>query len=155
MMSGRKKQPRGQKRNMGNEIDIQYHTDELMADLELKKEKALVMVGMECEGDAKIEIESAPRRVDTGRLRNSITWATLKENSEPDSTEDNKDAGSDDGVKSSQAEENAVIIGTNVEYAAEIHEGKPGLDPNRFLRNAVERNNEKYRTIIDETLKGE
>ena len=142
---------------MGNEIDIQYHTDELMADLELKKEKALVMVGMDCEGDAKIEIESAPRRVDTGRLRNSITWATLKENSEPDSTEDNKDASSDDGVKSSQAEENSVIIGTNVEYAAKIHEGdaEVGLDPNRFLRNAVERNMEKYRRIIDETLKGE
>lgn len=142
---------------MSNEVNIEFHTDELMKDLELKKEKALVSVGMECEGDAKIEIESSPRRVDTGRLRNSITWATMKQKSEPEGTPDNLEASSADGVDSSQAEEDAVVIGTNVEYAAEVHEGreKPKLDPNRFLRNAVERNNEKYRKIIDETLKGD
>ena len=81
----------------------------------------------------------------------------MKQKSEPEGTPDNLEASSADGVDSSQAEEDAVVIGTNVEYAAEVHEGreKPKLDPNRFLRNAVERNNEKYRKIIDETLKGD
>lgn len=142
---------------MSAEVEMHFHTDELMAELEFLEEKALVAVGGEAEGDAKIEIESSPRRVDTGRLRNSITWATLKQASQVESTPDNPDAGSEDGLKTSQAEEKSVVIGTNVEYAAEVHEGraKPKLDPNRFLRNAVERNNEKYRTIIDQTLKGQ
>lgn len=140
---------------MSNDVKITDNTDELLAGLLLKEEKALVTVGMECEGDAKIEIESSPRRVDTGRLRNSITWATKTEHSTPEPTSDNPDASDDDGLRSSQAEERAVVIGTNVEYAAKIHEGdaKEGLDPNRFLRNAVERNSDKYRRIIDDTLK--
>lgn len=138
-----------------NNVEINFHTDELLKDLEQKEEKALVTVGMEAEGNAKIEIESSPRRVDTGRLRNSITWATLRQHSQVEPTDGNKDADSGDGLDSSQAEERAVVIGTNVEYAAEIHEGRPGLDPNRFLRNAVEKNMETYRKIIDETMKEE
>ena len=142
---------------MANDVKIDYHTDELLEDLNFKKLKALSMVGMEAEGDAKIEIESNPRRVDTGRLRNSITWATTKEHSTPSGAleKPNKDASDDDGLDESQAEEDAVVIGTNVEYAYEVHEGDEsrGLAPNRFLRNAVERNYEKYRQIIDDTMK--
>lgn len=140
---------------MSNDVKITDNTDQLLAGLLEKKEKALTMVGMECEGDAKIEIESSPRRVDTGRLRNSITWATVKEHSTPEPTSDNPDASDSDGLRSSQAEENATVIGTNVEYAAKIHEGdaREGLEPNRFLRNAVERNSEKYRRIIDDVMK--
>lgn len=140
---------------MPNEVNMNFHDDDLFAELEFKKEKALTMVGMQAEGDAKIEIESDPRRVDTGRLRNSITWATLKEHSTPEPTDDNPDASDADGLDSSQAEEDAVVFGTNVEYAYEIHEGDPSrkLAPNRFLRNAVERNYETYRKIIDDVMK--
>lgn len=140
---------------MDSDVQMTDNTEELLKDLEFKIEKALTMVGMEAEGDAKIEIESDPRRVDTGRLRNSITWATVKEHSDPEPTPDNPDADSTDGVDSSQAEDRAVIIGTNVEYAYEIHEGREGLAPNRFLRNAVERNYEKYKKMIDEVMKEE
>lgn len=143
---------------MSAEVKMTDNTDELLKELEFLEEKALVTVGGEAEGDAKIEIESSPRRVDTGRLRNSITWATRTEHSEVDTNleKPNDDASADDGVNSSQAGEREVVIGTNVEYAAKVHEGdaKEGLDPNRFLRNAIERNSEKYRGIIDDTLRG-
>ena len=143
---------------MSAEVKMTDNTDELLKELEFLEEKALVTVGGEAEGDAKIEIESSPRRVDTGRLRNSITWATRTEHSEVDTNleKPNDDASADDGVNSSQAGEREVVIGTNVEYAAKVHEGdaKEGLDPNRFLRNAIERNTEKYRGIIDDTLRG-
>lgn len=143
---------------MSTEVKITDNTDELLKELEFLEEKALVTVGGEAEGDAKIEIESHPRRVDTGRLRNSITWATRTEHSEVDTNleKPNEDASAEDGVNSSQAGEKEVVIGTNVEYAAKVHEGdaKEGLDPNRFLRNAIERNTEKYRGIIDDTLRG-
>lgn len=140
---------------MSADVTMNFHDDDLFAELEFKKEKALAMVGMQAEGDAKIEIESDPRRVDTGRLRNSITWATTKEHSTPEPTDDNPDASDDDGVDESQAEEDAVIIGTNVEYAYEIHEGDPSrkLAPNRFLRNAVEKNYQTYRQMIDDVMK--
>lgn len=141
---------------MANEVKIEDHTEELLQDLEFKKEKALTLVGLEAEGDAKIEIESDPRRVDTGRLRNSITWATMKEHDDPKyEGGDGDEVDPDSGVTSAQAEPDAVVIGTNVEYAYEVHEGDPSrkLAPNRFLRNAVERNMEKYRKIIDDTMK--
>lgn len=141
---------------MANEVKIEDHTDELLKDLATKEEKALVMVGMQAEGDAKIEIESSPRRVDTGRLRNSITWAIKSRHSEPQYIGgDNADeVDPDSGVREDQVpDDRSVIIGTNVEYACEIHEGRKGLDPNRFLRNAIEHNYETYRKMIDDVLK--
>lgn len=141
---------------MDADVQMTDNTGELLKELEFKIEKALTMVGMDAEGDAKIEIESDPRRVDTGRLRNSITWATTKESSSPrfDGGDDADEVDPDSGVTESQCpDEHSVIIGTNVEYAYEIHEGREGLAPNRFLRNAVERNYEKYRKIIDDVMK--
>lgn len=143
---------------MSNDVKITDNTDELLAGLLLKEEKALVTVGMEAEGDAKIEIESSPRRVDTGRLRNSITWAIKSKHSDPQyiGGDGADEVDPDSGVREDQVpDDKSVIIGTNVEYAAKIHEGdaKEGLDPNRFLRNAVENNAQKYREIIDDTLK--
>lgn len=143
---------------MSNDVKITDNTDELLAGLLLKEEKALVTVGMEAEGDAKIEIESSPRRVDTGRLRNSITWAIKSKHSDPQyiGGDGADEVDPDSGVREDQVpDEKTVVIGTNVEYAAKIHEGdaREGLDPNRFLRNAVERNSDKYRRIIDDTLK--
>ena len=143
---------------MSNDVKITDNTDELLAGLLLKEEKALVTVGMEAEGDAKIEIESSPRRVDTGRLRNSITWAIKSKHSDPQyiGGDGADEVDPDSGVREDQVpDEKTVVIGTNVEYAAKIHEGDAdeGLDPNRFLRNAVENNAQKYREIIDDTLK--
>jgi len=132
---------------MSNEIDITYHDKELLEEFAFKQEKALVSVGIEAEGNAKIEIENPPRRVDTGRLRNSITWATMRDASHSSPSEADRCPNADD--------DRSVLIGTRVEYAPIIHEGSEQrkLAPNRFLRNAVERNEEKYRQIIDKTLK--
>ncbi len=52
----------------------------------------LEAVGLQIEGEAKDELENDPRRIDTGNLRNSITHAV-------------------------DESENAVLIGTAVEYA--------------------------------------
>lgn len=144
---------------MSAEVKMTDNTDELLKELEFLEEKALVTVGGEAEGDAKIEIESSPRRVDTGRLRNSITWAIKSKHSDPQyiGGDGADEVDPDSGVREDQVpDEKTVVIGTNVEYAAKIHEGdaKEGLDPNRFLRNAIERNSEKYRGIINDTLRG-
>lgn len=139
---------------MSADVDMNFHIDEVLKELESKSEKALMSVGLEAEGDAKLEIESEPRRVDTGRLRNSITWATQVNHSEPT----NSSGDGADEVRSEDRCPNAedgrsVLIGTNVEYAVYVHEGTKHSDPNRFLRNAVERNYEKYRQIIDDVMR--
>ena len=137
-------------------IEINIHTDEAIKAMEKQIEVALNAVGLEAEGDAKVELESDPRRVDTGRLRNSVTHLVTTERGEK-----------------------YAVIGTNVEYGKWVHEGTGiyavngdgrktgwwytddkgeshftrGMHPNRFLRNAIEKNADKYKGIINEQLK--
>ena len=136
------------------DVDMKINTDAVLSEIESKTEKALMAVGLEAEGDAKIEIESEPRRVDTGRLRNSITWATQSNHSEPANTsgDDANEVRSEDRCPNAN-EPNVVQIGTNVEYAVYVHEGTKHSDPNRFLRNAVEKNREKYKQIMDDVMR--
>ena len=116
-------------------------------ELQNKLPKILEMLGLQAEGYAQLELESHPRRVDTGNLRNSIRHSK---------------------------DENAAYSGTNVDYAIYVHEGTgkyavggggrqtpwryqddegnwhttTGMLPNRFLRNAVEKHTEEYKQII-------
>lgn len=87
---------------------------------------ALEAVGLQAEGYAKLELENPPRRIDTGRLRNSITHAM-------------------DG-------DVTVCIGTAVEYAPYVHEGTMRMTPNRFLKNAMEKNKNQYKKMIESYL---
>lgn len=139
------------------EVKIERHTDEVKAAMVDHVTRALEMVGLEAEGDAKLELENDPRRIDTGRLRNSISHTVG----------DDADSG------------RAAYIGTNVEYAIWVHEGTGkyaaegggrqtpwvyvgedgkthfthGIKPNRFLRNAIEKNGQKYKDIIESEMK--
>lgn len=102
MMNGNKAGKRGvrqSKRNItgrqGSEnveiqVEIQDNAELFKREFEEKLKTALEAVGLQAEGNAKLEIENMPRRVDTGLLRNSITH-TVKER--------------------------AVIVGTNLIYA--------------------------------------
>ena len=113
----------------------------------------LEAIGLHLEGEAKDELENDPRRVDTGNLRNSITHAV-------------------------DADDKSVLIGTNVEYGIYVHEGTGiyavngdgrqdpwgyedsegkwhithGMKPNRFLKNAVERNEDQIRQYVEQEL---
>lgn len=112
-------------------VEVTDNSAEVLAALERAAEKALTEAGMYVEGQAKLEIESDPRRVDTGNLRNSITSDV------------------DMGDKT-------VTIGTNVEYAIYVHEGTRRLQPaNRFLRNAVQNNIDQIQSFIKSTLSGD
>lgn len=139
-----------------DEIVMNIRTDEVKKAMEKQIEVALNAVGLEAEGDAKLELENDPRRVDTGRLRNSVTHLVTDERGEK-----------------------YAVIGTNVKYGIWVHEGTGiyavngdgrktgwwytdekgerhftrGMHPNRFLRNAIDKNAEKYKTIMNEQLK--
>lgn len=132
------------------------HSDEFKRKLQQALEIAMEGVGAQLEGEAKDELENDPRRVDTGHLRNSITHRVETDGNEI-----------------------SAIIGTNVSYAVYVHEGTgkhkvggggrsdpwiykddkgkwhvtAGMKPNRFLRNAVERNKDQSIKYIEDEVK--
>ena len=99
-------------------LEIQDHTDEVIAALGIAIARGLEAIGIEAESDA-----ASICPVDTGRLRNSITH-TIDGN------------------------ENAAIIGTNVSYALYVHEGVHGRKGQPFLTDAITQNADKYRRIL-------
>lgn len=84
--------------------------------------RALEAIGIQAEGDVA---ELAP--VDTGRLRDSITH-------EVDESEE------------------AVYVGTNVEYAAYQEYGTSKMKPHPFLKPGIMNNLETYKSIAKQFL---
>lgn len=62
-------------------VDIQFtdNTGEILNALDTNLDKTLEMLGLQAAGYAQLELESDPARVDTGLLRNSITYAIAGE----------------------------------------------------------------------------
>lgn len=106
------------------EID---HTNEVMSLFADKVERALTTVGGFVVTEAQDFLEADPRRVDTGRLKNSID-------------------------KQYVPDEKAVYIGTDVEYAPYVHDGTSKMQPNKFLRRAVETNADQIKAYIKNEL---
>lgn len=109
-----------------NDVRVEDHTDEYKKAMEQAVLKSLEAIGIHLEGEAKDELENSPRRIDTGNLRNSITH---------------------------KVSEDEVIIGTNSSYGIYVHEGTRRMAPNRFLRNAVERNEDQIVKYIENNIK--
>ena len=137
------------------------HSDDAKKAMERQIVRVLDDVGIHLEGEAAEELENDPRRIDTGLLRNSITHAVSGQRPAKGEYKANKPRGkggeiphgSYNGVQGT-TDEKAVYIGTNVEYAIYVHEGTSRMRPNRFLKNAVVKNEAQIRQFIDRELKG-
>lgn len=110
---------------MSVEVEFVDMSSELLAGMESQIPAALAAVGGQAAFYCAEELENYPRRVDTGRLKNSINFSV---------------------------QDKEVQIGTNVEYAIYVHEGTSRMTPNRFLKNGMELNLDEYREIIREYL---
>ena len=107
---------------MDVQIEMEVDNSELV--LSEKDEaviRALTTIGMLAEGYAK---KACP--VDTGRLRNSISWAVL---------------------------DDSVYIGTNVEYAPYVELGTSKMAARPYLRPAVTDHVDKYKAVVRNELK--
>ena len=132
---------------------------------------ALDLCAQQAVRNAGINLEHDPRRIDTGLLRNSITYAhggkeaavsSYKANAKhghTDSTErrgiagttvTNPQSGSYSGTAEGDA--NEVFIGTNVEYGIYVHEGTQKMSPNRYLRDAVQGHENEYQAICKQVF---
>lgn len=110
-------------KNIDIKVEITDNSPEVLAALPIAIARALWTIGNNAEGYAKAN----ETRVDTGRLRNSITHKET---------------------------ENATMIGSNVEYAAAQELGTSrGITPLHYLLNAVANHTGEYKNVIIDSLK--
>ena len=140
---------------MSLEVSITDFSSEVLAAMKEQVKTGLDEIGVAGEGYAVAAIESSPRRVDTGLLRNSITHAVSGE--APAKSTYTSDDGSKTGTYSGSVDGDgeAVYIGTNVDYAGYVHDGTKKMVPNRFLAAAANGHNETYKQIMKRAISGE
>lgn len=144
------------------------HTAEAIAEKDAAVLRALEAIGIKCEGYAKLLCP-----VDTGRLRNSITHAlsgsetAIKEyknnrtHATTNATKRAGTAGKPVEVKtytyegSAPGGEEAVYVGTNVEYAPYVEYGTQRTTAQPFLKPAVQDHEDEYKKIAESFLKGQ
>ena len=132
----------------------------ILKELQTRIDDALELCGEQAERNAKLNLEHAPRRVDTGLLRNSITFAVhgRQANSMAYSADKAKQEGGiiESGSYGGTApdETNTVYIGTNVEYAWYVEEGTRKMVPSHFLRDALSDHDSEYKNLIEQVMNG-
>ena len=157
---------------MGNDISMKIsvtdHSKEALEEMEEQVGRALEAIGLQAEGYAKLLCP-----VDTGLLRNSITYAVAgdypaqrdyKSNSSHASTPATQRAGTAGKAikikkgkytkKASKEDKMAVYIGSNVEYAAFVELGTRRTKAQPYIKPAVMDHGGEYKKIVKEFLKG-
>ena len=130
------------------------NTDEVLSKMEKAIERGLEAIGMTAEGHAKKKITQA-KAVDTGRLRNSITFAVSGESANISSY--SGDHGEEGGTYSGTApndKDKAVYIGTGVEYAIGIETGSHRKAGGvHFLQDAASNHTDEYKRLMEDSMK--
>lgn len=141
---------------MAKNIEYRDNTEEVLNALEAAIKRGNEAIGMTAEGHAKKKITSAGA-VDTGRLRNSITYALAGEETHVKSYKANKGGkdretytydGTAEGKKGS-----GVYIGTNVEYAVFVENGAQGRTAVHFLQDAATGHADQYKKLMEDSMK--
>lgn len=130
-------------------VKIDDNSAKFLEDFERKLLVGLEAIGIEAEGNAK---EDANMPVDTGRARNSITWATKAKEGEGFSYSDDKGNNFNDQIGTG-ADEHSVYIGSNVEYFPYIEEGSRTISARHVLRNAIVKHKDKYLEMLRDAFK--
>lgn len=142
---------------MSVQVTFRDNTNEVIGFFQKAKHRGLQAIGMAAEGHAK---KKCP--VDTGRLRNSITYAISgyathvqsyrRANVAGGASQKHKryeyGGGAMEGEKDS-----AVFIGSNVEYAPFVELGANGRHPAHFLQDAASGHGDEYRRLMEDAMK--
>ena len=135
-------------------ITVTSHRGQLDSSLPNAIDRAMRIAGMMAESKAK-ETITANKSVDTGLLRNSITFARGGKSANIASY--TADSGGGSGSYSGTApvdptDQHAVYIGTNVEYAPFVELGTIRADAKPFLRPSASEIGKKLKEIIKKEL---
>lgn len=133
-------------------VEITDHSGEVLAELEEKVKSALEACGLEAEKNAKRLVPT-----DTGRLKNSITYATRDFHSPGNSDIKPGETPADTGeyATKSTPEKDTVYLGSNVLYApaVELRDISHTTGKAHFFRDAIADYADKYKKIIEAALK--
>lgn len=156
--------------NLDMQFSVVDNTSLVMAATDEQIIKALIAIGAKVETHAKADYVP----VDTGRLKNSITFALAGRTAmiatyNPDITRYKTKTGktairtrrlktysykgkapADPGGKP-----RSVYVGSNVEYAEIVENGTSGRAGKHYLRNAVVNHMEEYKNLAERALKGQ
>ena len=142
---------------MAKNIEYRDNTEEVLKAMKAAIRRGNEAIGLAAEGHAKKKITKA-KAVDTGRLRNSITYALAGEETHVKSYKANKGGkeretytydGTAEGKKGS-----GVYIGTNVEYAPGIELGTHrSAGAVHFLQDAATGHTDQYKKLMEDSMK--
>lgn len=139
------------------EVVVKAHLDKLYSELDPAVKRTLRIMGMKAEKIAK-QLLTDKEAVDTGFLRNSVTWAIGGEEAHKKSYKSKKDKKTDSyrtGTYSGTApkkKQPCVYLGSNVAYAPDVEFGTSKMPERSFIREAVESNKEEWKKIMEENL---
>ena len=132
-------------------VDYKDNSQQILSALEKGKHNALTAIGATAETHTKDNI-TADELVDTGRLRNSITYATGDYLGIGTYTDNNKKSYSDAKARNTPKDDE-VAIGTNVEYAAYTELGTQHITAHHYLKRAVTEHQDEYKKLAVEAIK--
>ena len=124
------------------DFELKSNRKEVLRGSEEAVERGLAAIGMRAVTYTHRPKERGGTPVDTGRLRNSIAWATASQG-----------GGGTDAPSGGGADDRTVIIGTNVEYGEIVEEGTSKRKPAHMLRNALADGSDEYARIMEAALK--
>ena len=132
-------------------VDYKDNSKQVLSALEKGKRNALTAIGATAETHTKENI-TADKLVDTGRLRNSITYAAGDYSGIGTYTDNNKKSYSDATARNTPKDDE-VGIGTNVEYAAYTELGTEKIAAHHYLKRAVTEHKDEYKKLAVEAIK--
>lgn len=119
--------------------------------LKIQVRRGLWAIGATAEGYAKDQLYDG-HGLDTGRLRNSITFGTIENEGQSFSYSDNQNNDYSDKIGTG-AKESEVHIGTNVEYAPYVELGTQKMAGLHYLAAAITGHGDEFKKLMTEALK--
>ena len=133
------------------DVNFTSNANDILRRMEKGKRNALTAIGSRAETHAKDNITD-DGLVDTGRLRNSITFATGDYSGIGTYTDKNKKSYSDATARNTPKDDE-VGIGTNVEYAAYTELGTEKITAHHYLKRAVTEHKDEYKNLTVQAVR--
>lgn len=137
-------------------IRVENNSQLVISELEKATERALYAIGVKAvEGSVdaisgRYDIDPA---VDTGRLRASISFITPTQKGDSGQP---KPANAQAGDQlTGTAEQNTVVVGSNVSYSEFVHNGTSKMAGRPFLREGIDKTKDQMQEQAEKIFKGQ
>ena len=146
---------------MAGQVTFRDNSNEVIGLFQKAKHRGLEAIGLTAERHAKKNLYPG-HGLDTGRLRNSITYAIAGYQTHVQSYRRGNVVGGASqkhkryeygGDVMEGEKDSAVFIGSNVEYAPCVELGARGRAPIHFLQDAATGHAKEYKRLMEDSMK--